>query len=260
MHCFNKGDVVLGDAYYCSYFLVALLMSLGVDVVFESHGAREIDFRKGQRVGKRDHLVHWRKPSRPEWMDEDLYVLIPDEIEMRETSTTVDIPGHRSKEIVLVTTMKDAKEVTKIALAMLYKQRWHGELDLRNIKTTIGMDMLRCKDPDMVRKEIWAHLLAYNLVRKIMAEAAQLRGVEPRRVSFKGTIQILTAYMPLWKYGVLPIAEVYQHMLKGIGQSLIANRPRRSEPRAVKRRPKVFPKLKGKRQSTKSAAAQGLQA
>lgn len=259
LHCFNKGDVVLGDAYYCSYFLVALLTALGVDIVFEGHGARNVDFRRGKRLGKRDHLVEWRKPARPDWLDEEVYALIPDCLEMRECSISIDLPGQKSKQMVLVTTLKDSKKTSKIALGILYKQRWQCELNLRSIKTTLGMDMLRGKNPDMVRKEIWAHLLAYNIIRKVMMEAAGLRKVDPKRISFKGTVVTLCEYLKLWQYGTLPLEEVYPHILKAISQSLIPLRPGRSEPRAVKRRPKPFPRLQGKRVSSKTPEQRELQ-
>lgn len=255
MHCFKPGDVVLGDAYYCSYFFVAFLNAMGVDVVFESHGARNVDFRQGERLGKYDHIVTWKKPAKPEWMDENLYALIPETISMREVAVTISSSGFRPRKLVVVTTMKNPRRVSKPSLILLYKQRWNCELDLRSLKTIMGMEMLRCQTPAMVQKEIWVHLLAYNLIRKVMMEAANLKGVLPRQISFKATIQILRAYLPLWQHHQKSLEEIYPHLLTGIGSSLVRKRPGRSEPRAVKRRPKPFPRLQGNRQDYKEHKA-----
>lgn len=252
LHCFHEGDIVLGDAYYASYFIVALLKARGCDVVFEGHGARHIDFRLGKKLGPKDHLVEWEKPTvRPEWLDEQTYALIPDKLIMRESQIRFKKNDGTFSEMHLVTTMHDDKKISKQALSDLYKKRWNVEIDLRMIKSILGMDMLRSKTPEMVRKEIWIHLLAYNIIRKIMAEAAKIAGVEPRGISFKGTIQILEDMIPLWKNKVRPFEELYPIVLKMISTCKIYPRPNRSEPRAVKRRPKPFPRLHGKRSDAK---------
>ena len=182
--CFDEGDVMLADSYYCSFFLIAEMLERGVDVVFEQHGARKTDFRRGKRLGTRDHLVHWSKPAKPEWMDEETYNDYPDEIQVREVKV-----GKK----ILVTTFLSPRKVTKAELERLYWQRWNVELDLRNIKTTLGMDTLRCKTPQMCEKEFWVYLLTYNLIRLLMAEAALRAAVSPRQLSFKHTLQIWVA-------------------------------------------------------------------
>jgi len=158
----EAGEVVLGDRYFGSFFGIAGLGRRGVDVLFRMHQRRKYDFRRGRRLGIEDHVVTWTKPERPEWMDEATYAQIPDELTVRELRVTVDQPGFRVNELVLVTTMLDEELYTKGDLADLFIERWNIELDFRAIKCVIQMDVLRCKTPEMVRKEIWMHLLAYK--------------------------------------------------------------------------------------------------
>ncbi|MGH8336748.1 MAG: IS4 family transposase, partial [Gammaproteobacteria bacterium] len=154
---FHAGDVFLADALYCNYFLIARLQARGVDVLFEQNGARSTDFRRGERLGARDHLARWEKPqARPEWMARADYEASPAELIVREVSV-----GGR----VLVTTMRDPRRACKRELGKLYERRWNIELDLRNIKTTLGLEALSCKTPAMCEKELWVYLLAYNLIR-----------------------------------------------------------------------------------------------
>ncbi len=248
MHCFNKTDVCLGDAYYPSYFFVSTLISLGVDGVFRQHGARDSDFRRGLRLCKGDHLVEWQKPTRPEWMTEEDYALFPNKIEMRETRVQVAINGFRTQSIVIVSTFADSAAVTTEDLAALYKKRWHIEVDLRSIKIVLQMDRLRCKTPEMVRKELWCHLLGYNLIRKLMAQAATAAKISPREISFKGTVQTFIAYQNLWSIGGFTADEaMWIEIFSAIAHHRVGNRPNRSEPRATKRRPKQYPRLHGNR-------------
>ena len=226
----SAGDVLLADALYCHYFMIAELAAAGVDVLFEQHGSRITDFRRGQRLGERDHLVHWSKPRhRPEWMTPEQYRAFPRELTVRE----VKVDGR-----VLVTTMLDTHQVCKGELSDLYACRWHVELDIRNIKTTLGMEVLRCLTPQMVEKELWVYLLAYNVIRLLMAQAAQHAGVHPRELSFKHTVQMWTVWTAtaLW-------AEPFE-FFRLIAQITVGNRPGRIEPRARKRRPKSYPWLK----------------
>ena len=144
---FSRGDVMLADALYCNYFLIAALMAAGVDVLFEQNGSRITDFRRGQSLGTRDHLVHWPKPARPQWMTPEQYAGLPDELTVREVKA-----GHQ----VLVTTMLDHRKVSKHDLSALYARRWNVELDLRNLKTTTGMDVLSCQTPQMNEKQLWS--------------------------------------------------------------------------------------------------------
>jgi hypothetical protein len=169
----RQGDVVVADRYYCSYWLVAVLLAEGVDVAFRLHARKGYDFRRGKRLGRGDHVVAWRKPARPAWMDEETYRRIPDTLSVREVRVVVSSPGCRTRSLVVATTLTNAAAYAKADVADLYHKRWHAELDIRAIKQTLKMDVLSCKSPEMVRKEVWAHLLAYNLVRKVMAQANQ---------------------------------------------------------------------------------------
>ena len=158
------------------------------------HQRRKFDFRRGRRLGVEDHVVTWTRPERPDWMDEETYAQIPDELRVRELRVTVDQPGFRVNELVLVTTLLDAEAYTKEEVADLFLRRWNIEMDLRSIKDVLQMDVLRCKTPEMVQKEIWMHLLAYNLIRGVMAKAAEAHDKQPRELSFKGALQTMTAF------------------------------------------------------------------
>ncbi len=183
-HTLEANDVLLGDALYCHYFLIAHLHSRGVDLLFQQNGSRITDFRRGEKLGTRDHRVRWAKPgTRPDWMSLEHDRAYPNELIVRE----VKVGGR-----ILVTTMLDARAVPKGALSALYALRWNIELDLRNIKTTLGMDVLRCQTPTMIEKELWVHLLAYTLIRLLMARAARHAGVHPREISFKHAVQLMT--------------------------------------------------------------------
>jgi len=240
----RRGDVVVADRYYCSYWMIALLVQRGVDVAFRLHQSRRYDFHRGRRLGSEDHLVEWTKPRRPGWMDAELYASLPDTLTVREIRFQVHQPGYRSKEIVVATMLCDAQQHSKEELADLYHQRWHAELDIRAIKQTLKMDHLSCKTPDMVRRELWVHLLGYNLVRKVMAEAALLKGLCPRQLSFAGALQTLEGFRWLLHIcsGGLRL-QVVLVLLLSVATHQVGNRPGRTEPRAVKRRPKPYPKL-----------------
>jgi hypothetical protein len=179
---FAAGDVMLADALYCSYWLIAALQDAGVDVVLQQNGVRITDFRRGERIGARDHIVRWRKPQTcPDWMTREEYAAFPAELRVREL---------KARNRVLVTTILEPTKARKAELADLYDQRWQVELDFRNIKTTLGMEVLSCKTPEMVEKELWVHLLAYNLIRLLMAQAALRSGRHPRSMSFKHATQL----------------------------------------------------------------------
>lgn len=254
----RRGDVVVADRYYCSYWLLALLADQDVDVCFRLHQRRKYDFRRGKRLGKGDHVVSWPKPARPEWMDEETYSRLPDSLEVREVRATVDNPGYRSKEIIIATTLLDATHYSRGDIADLYHKRWHVELDIRSIKQTLKMDVLSCKTPEMLRKEIWVHLLAYNLVRQVMAQSARQGKCEPRQLSFAGAVQTLGAFR--WalllaekeQYGILAGA-----LLLAVGTHRVGKRPGRCEPRKVKRRPSSLGKLMHPRSEEKERLMSG---
>lgn len=235
----GPGEVVLGDRYFASYFGIAGLARRGVDALFRMHQRRKFDFRRGRRLGIEDHVVTWAKPERPGWMDEETYAQIPDELTVRELRVTVEQPGFRVNELVLVTTMIDGEEYTKEELANLFLQRWNIELDLRSIKDVLQMDVLRCKSPEMVEKEIWMHLLAYNLIRGVMAQAAEAHDEQPRHLSFKGALQTMTAFQDALRRATPREREdLVGTMLGAIASHHVGDRFGRVEPRANKRRPK----------------------
>jgi hypothetical protein len=247
MDNFKSGDVVLGDCYYGSFFLLAMLIRLGVDAVFPIHQARHCDFRRGEKLGGNDHIVQWKKPVKPEWMSEKEYHSFPSEICIREVMIEHQRNGFRTRKRILVTTFLNDRELSKSDLSELYDYRWFVEIALKSIKETMHMDIMRGKTPEMVRKEIWAHLLAYNLIRKVMLDAAILCGKKPRNLSFKLALQAIGSFR---QAGIFNIKNdiAYFHLLKSIAYKAVNNRPGRLEPRRVKRRPKPFQRLQKARQ------------
>ena len=234
-----EGDIVLADRFYCSYFMIALLMALGVDFVVRLHQARTADFRRGRHLGKADHVVTWIRPAKPEWMDRETYDRMPESIEVREVLVQVDQAGFRTKSLVLVTSLCDVEEYASQEIAELYRSRWLVELDIRAIKITLDMDVLRCKTPEMVRRELWTHLLAYNLIRRTILQSAQASGLSPRKLSFTAAMQAIAAS---WGIAALDDSRkltllVNAHLANLAGHR-VGHRPNRVEPRAVKRRPK----------------------
>jgi hypothetical protein len=235
----DSGEIVLGDRVFGSYFGIAGLSERGVGGLFRMHQRRKFDFRRGRSLGVLDHVVSWTKPARPDWMDEATYAGIPEELTVRELRVKVDQPGFRVNELVLVTTLLEVESYPKQEIAQLFLQRWNIELDFRSIKDVLQMDVLRCRTPEMVRKEIWMHLLAYNLIRGVMRDAAELHGKIPRHLSFKGALQTMTAFQDAIRWATA-IARVglMGEMLKAISSHEVGDRFGRVEPRANKRRPK----------------------
>jgi hypothetical protein len=195
-------------------------------------------------LGEDDHLVVWRKPTSIRSVDRRTYNSLPDAITVREARFRVEQPGFRTRWLVVVTTLLDPEQASREELASLYRARWNNELDLRSIKVTLGMDMLRCQTPELVRKEIWTHVLAYNLIRTVMAQAAAGEGVPPRSISFKATLQVLEAFRPLIAdrahRGADYRAALYEQLLRAIAVHRVADRPDRFEPRMAKRGPRRF--------------------
>ena len=225
--------------------------------MFRMHQRRHYDFRRGRRLGVEDHVVRWTKPERPEWMEETVYAQLPEELLIRELRVKVQRPGYRAEDLVLVTTLLDPQEYSKEEVADLYLERWNIELDLRSIKSVMQMDVLRCQTAAMVEKEIWMHLLAYNLIRKLMARAAVVHEKEPRDLSFKGALQALGSFRESlqWARGQRR-ASLWKSLLKVIASYEVGNRPNRVEPRAVKRRPKPHRLLNEPRQQARERLLQ----
>jgi hypothetical protein len=247
-------DVVLGDRYYGSYFDIALLKQRGVDSVFRLHQRRSCDFRRGRHLGTEDQIVTWLRPDRPDWMEEATYEQIPETMEIRQVRIHVHQRGFRTRVLDLATTLLDPEMYTKADLATLFRQRWHAELDLRSIKVVLGMDMLRCKTPAMVRKEIWMTLLGYNVIRAVMAQASREHGCDPRQVSFKGALQTVQEFGPALRAGsVLHRRWLWSIVLSSVAGDAVGYRPNRVEPRARKRRPKQYPLLTKPRRQAQAA-------
>jgi Transposase DDE domain len=237
----SPGDVLLGDRLLANWATIALLRQRGVELVGRLNTAhRRADFRRGRRLGPDDHLVRWAKPTSIRSLDREEYHALPESITVREARIRVFQPGFRTRSIVVVTTLLDPRQTTKEDLATLYRARWHNELDLRSLKSAMQMRELRCKTPELVRKEVWAHILAYNLIRTVMAQAAARHGVAPRSISFTGAMQTLEAFQPLLELGAAQDAagrlRLCQELLDAIATHRVGDRPDRYEPRVKKRR------------------------
>ena len=254
------GDVLVADRHYCSYWQFALLQERGVDVAARLHQLRRCDFRGGERLGRGDTIQTWSKPACPAWMDEETYARLPDRLRVRIVRVLVAHPGYRSREILVATTLLDASQYTRDAIGDLYHRRWHVELDIRSIKQTMQMEELSCKTPEMARKELWAHLLAYNLVRRVMAAAAWESGKSPRQLSMAAALQTLEAFRGELQRVAVGSAEslaLVQTVLRLIGTHEVGNRPGRVEPRRVKRRQQKHPLLRQSRQAARAALLAG---
>ena len=232
-------DVAVMDRYYCSFMMIALLLSQGTQVCARKHQRRHSDFRRGRRLGKYDHIIVWTRPARPEWMDEETYAQIPETLELREIRYNIVEPGRRTRTIDVITTLVDADEYSKEEIAELFGFRWNSELDIRSIKSSLNLGHVRCKSPEMVRREVWTTILGYNLIRTTAAGAAILHNKQPRQISFTSTCQyVLASWMQL-SCGLIEASSLenyLQLMLRQIAACEVANRPGRLEPRVLKRR------------------------
>ena len=248
--CIEKDDIALGDRYFPNFFLMTDLMKIGADGIFRGQGQRHYDFRSGERLGKNDHVVFWKKPYKPAWMTQQEYDSYPNEIQIREFKVASNI---------YVTTFLNTKKYRKKELASIYERRWDVEINLRSIKAIMNMDMLSCKTPDMVKKEIGIHFLAYNFIRIIMAEACVFHDAIPWKISFKGTVQLLTEFMPHFlNSGKRKNKILYSEMLALIVKNKVGDRPGRVEPRVIKQRHKPFPTLKRQRSIEKERLVKKL--
>jgi hypothetical protein len=240
----RPGDVLLADRGACGYAEIFMLSQHGIDCVMRNHPRRTKGLTQIKRFGKADRLVLWHKSTvGPEWVTKTQWAAIPKRLAIREITVRVEVKAFRTKSLILVTTLIDPKAFPKEAFAELYLKRWRAELCLRDIKTTMGMDILRCKSPDMVEKELWMHIIAYNLVRAFMLESAHAYRVPSERVSFKGTLSTLRQWAPILA-NLSPRnpkrASLYHTMLLYIAKDSLPYRPYRVEPRAIKRRPKPY--------------------
>jgi hypothetical protein len=239
----KSGDIVLGDRLYDAFRDIALLQDRKADVVFGKKQSRRCDFRSGEKLGPDDHVVVWKKPkydakrfeSKEEWES------LPATLKMREIRATIRRKGFRNRTVIIVTTLLDAKLYSAKELTDLFAQRWHCELDLRSIKRALGMHHLRCKTPDMVRKELWTYLLAYNLIRVRMAQAAAVHNVMPRKLSFTAAKNHIHNFAPhLRTASESDRRRLEIELLRAIARCRVGDRPGRKEPRAVKKREQKY--------------------
>ena len=240
---FKPGDLAVADRGFCSYVLLALLLRLGVAGLFRLHQRRPADLRKGQRLGKNDRLFTWLKPpQKPRWLPQSWWKKIPAYLAVRVIRFNLSCPGYRPESVTLVTTLLDPQKYPAQDIAQLYTRRWKIELWFRDIKTSMGMEVLRCKSPRMLHKELEMFFIAYNLIRSLMAQAGAINDVALERVSFKGTVDSMRQFS-------MAIAQAHSkekqnqlivELLEVIARDQVPNRPDRIEPRALKRRPKAY--------------------
>ena len=236
LNALSMGDLLMADRYYCTFAIIALLQAMEIPVLFQIHANKKVDFRQGQRLGAKDHCIEWKKPKRkPVWMTVQAYADLPDMITVREFAV---------KGVVYATTLLNAKKYPKTAVAAFYRERWKIELDFRTIKTHMGMELLRCKSPDSVEKEIAVYFLAYNIIRGNLAQAAILHDKIPRQLSFRSAVQLLiqAAKQVVVLAGIL-LNNALQALFKAIASTVVGQQRRKNQPRAIKRRPKPYPLL-----------------
>ena len=240
----KKGDVILADRAFCSYGARAALHHRGIDTVVRLHQLRKSDFRFGRRLDLGDRLVVWTKPKNcPEVWSKDEFARLPQQLPVRLIRTVIAAEGFRTRTVLIATTLIDAVLYPADAIRELYAQRWNIELHFAQIKTTLGLDVLRCQSPSMIEKELQIHLIAYNLVRGLMQKAAHLHHVPLDRISFKGSLDTLRHWaQAIYVCAKSPRkqAELIHRMWEAIAGDLVPHRPNRSEPRAKKRRPKTY--------------------
>lgn len=250
----RSGDVVLADRYFSGWFDMALVKQRDADLVIRKHQLRTTDFRLGIRLGSGDQLVCWRKPQRANWMSHEQYADLPEVLTLREVRIEVKQRGFRTRSLVVVTTLLDPVTYPASEIAALYRRRWQAELHLRSLKVVLQMDHLRCKTPERVRNEFHMHLVAYNLIRELMATAAFRAGASPWTISFKGALQTINNLAPLLMSRITT-DEWCEAVLKAIATHEVGNRPDRVEPRVVKRRPKPYRLMTQPRRDYKRRAA-----
>ena len=254
----DRGDILLADRLFCTYRTLAQLVQRDCDGLFRLNGARSwaLDFRKGRRLSRDERVVTWRRPNRGTLrMSDRQWRRLPEALKVRLIRFHTQVPGYRSQTIILATTLLDPVAYPLEEVAALYRDRWTVELRLREIKTTLKMDVLRCKSEDAIRKEILMHLLAYNLIRALLWQASVAHGRGLHRLSFAGTLQRFHAVAPyLCLFAGTPqVVSLYQLLLSWIARDRLPERPGRVEPRALKRRPKPYDLLTRPRQDMQKA-------
>jgi putative transposase len=242
LETFDENDVVVFDRYYGSFMMLALLRQRGLHVCTRLHQLRHSDFRRGRRLGPGDHLITWTRPQRPRWMSQEQYDQIPETLTLREVKFEVKVPGCRTESLTIITTLTDPQAYSREDLAELYGFRWNVELDIRQIKQTLHLDHVRCKTPEMVRRELWVTVLAYNLIRKVIATSAAVHRKQPRHLGFTLACQSILASWMIFSTGSCRDSRAMgAMMLARIAANEVANRPGRIEPRVLKRRRHRYP-------------------
>lgn len=244
--CLRVGDVLLADRGFCTWGLLAQCLHSQVHAVFRVRGSRRSDFRRGKRLSRDERLVQWRKPAqRPKTVSPELWLALPEVLTLRLVRCRIDIPGFRTRQVILVTTLLDSTKYPPAALGQLYYRRWAMELTLRSLKTVLQMEHLSCKTPPNIEREIRMHFLAHNLVRRLMLQAARQFRVPLERVSFAGALAGARRFGEalLQARSERRRRALRQALLRAIAKDLVPDRPGRREPRAVKRRPKPYPRL-----------------
>ncbi len=253
LETFEEKDVVVFDRHYCSFLMLALLSRRGLHVCARRHQRRHSDFRRGRRLGPGDHLVTWTRPKKPKWMSQEEYDRIPETLTLREVQFQVTVPGRRTETLTVITTLTDPQAYSREDLAELYGFRWNVELDIRHIKQTLHLDHVRCKTPEMVRRELWVTLLAYNLIRKVIATSAAVHGKPPRQLGFTLACQSILASWMLFSTGSCDDScAMYQMMLAHMAANEVADRPGRIEPRVLKRRRHRYPLMQRPREQLRA--------
>jgi len=253
---FQPDEVVVFDRYYCSYRMLAAIAARGADVCTRLHQARDDDFRQGRALGPYDRLVTWTRPARPEWMTPEQDEQIPETLTLRMIRFDVTEPGKRTETITIVTTLTDPELYSVDDMAALYGYRWNAELDIRVVKQTLGLDHVRCKSPQMVLRELWVTLLAYNLIRKVIATAAVRHEKQPRQIGFTLACQTILSSWMLRATGACRDARALTDAaLERIAANEVANRPGRIEPRVLKRRGHRYPFMTSSREELRQQLA-----
>ena len=251
---FNKGDIFLGDKGFCSFYDINRFKNIGVDsVITLARRQPATESSAVKALGKDDLLTRWKRPVKSSyphsnWSD------LPEYFLLRQIKVTVNNPGFRNSSFYIITTLLDAKKYPARKIADLYFQRWNVELYFRDIKTSMGMDILRCKMPDMIKKEILMYFIVYNSLRCLMIDAAKAKSVDYNKVSFKASLQALRQWEPHLNQSTIKSKDrtrLIDLLYESIANNLIITRPGRSEPRAVKRRPKPFQLLTAPRHEMK---------
>jgi hypothetical protein len=242
-HLLEEGSVVVADRGFCGFADYCMLRKRGVDAVMRLHARRTAGARKIARLGKADHLMEWEKTGRcPKWMTKKEWRALPKVLRVRHIELRIDIAGFRTRAITIATTILDPKAYPAECFADLYRRRWMAELFLRDIKITMGMDILRCKTPNLIHKELAMHLIAYNLVRALMLHAAVRHDADPLRLSLAGALAAIREWAPALgtERSKKKRANMLKRFLQCMARDTVPCRPNRSEPRARKRRSKNY--------------------